>query len=45
MDERADYRTMMSLGTDPKTLRHTGDKRMKTLDPKIVAAIMRKATG
>ena len=43
--KRADYRTMMSLGTGPKMLRHTGDRRMKTLDPKIAAAIMRKAIG
>ena len=35
--KRADYRTMLSLGTDPEMLRHTGDRRMKTLDPKIAA--------
>ena len=43
--KRADYRTMLEKGTDPRMLRHTGDRRMKTLDPKIAAALMRKATG
>ena len=36
---------MEDCGTDPDTLRKTGDERMKTLDPKIAAAFMEKATG
>ena len=43
--KRADYKTVMNRRTDPNMFRHAGDRRMRTLDPKIGAAISRKAKG
>lgn len=42
---RADYKTVTNRGTNPNNFRHTGDRRMRTLDPKIGTAIMRSAKG
>ena len=43
--KRADFRIVDQKGTGPDMLKHTGDQRMKTLDPKLAASMNARSKG